>query len=110
MSKTRKPYSKMNARELAAATARFDREMPGLPGRPLKAAQKKVHRNAAHAAKKKTGRPMTGQGAQTVAVSIERGLLRKADALGKRRKLGRSALFAAALQTLLAGQIKTKAG
>ena len=109
MNKTRKPYSKMNARELAEATREFDREMPGIPGHPLTAAQRKAHRDAAKAAKK-MGRPVKGEGAETVAVSIERGLLKKADALGKRRKLGRSALFTAALQTLLADQTKAKAG
>jgi hypothetical protein len=99
MSKTttslRKPYSEMNAKELAEATAEYDREMPGLPGKPLSADGRRLHRAA------KMGRPVKGEGAQTVAVSIERGLLKQADAIGKRRKLGRSALFSEALQALL---------
>jgi hypothetical protein len=48
------------------------------------------------------GRPVKGEGAQTIAVRIERGLLKRADALGKRRKLGGSALFTQALEGLLA--------
>ena len=97
----RKRYSEMNTRELAEATREFDREMPGVPGKPLNAADRKLHRDAAAHAKK-MGRPVKGAGSQVVAVSVERDLLRRADALAKRRKLGRSALFTEALKSLLA--------
>ena len=114
MSKTRSrnPWSQMNAKQLAEATREFDREMPGIPGRPLTAAQKKMHRDAAKAAaKKRAGRPPKGEGAEVVAVSIERGLLKRADALAKRRKVGRSALFTAALEGLMSADVpKAKAG
>ena len=111
MSRTHKPYSEMNTLELAEATREYDQDMPGLPGRPLTPAQKKKHRDAAKAAAaKKMGRPVKGEGATTVAVSIERGLLKRADALGKRRKLGRSALFTQALQALLSSETSAKAG
>ena len=52
---------------------------------------------------------MKGAGSEVVAVSVERGLLKQADALAKRRKLGRSALFAEALETLLAANPMPKA-
>ena len=49
---------------------------------------------------------------KTIALSVEKGLLRRTDALAKRRKLGRSALFAEALETLLAAShtARAKAG
>lgn len=97
-----KKWSELTTSELAEATKQYDREMPGLPGKPLTAAQKAIHRRA-----KKPGRPKVGRGSAVVAVSIERGLLREADALAKRRKIGRSQLFVRALQAELA---RTKAG
>ena len=103
MSKSRKSYSEMDAAELAEATREFDHEMPGLPGKPLSAAQRRAHRAA------KVGRPVRGEGATVVAASIERGLLRKAEAYAKRQKLGRSAMFAEALKALLANDAATKA-
>lgn len=104
MSRRHKPYGQMNTAELREATKDLDREVVGVLGRPLTAAEKKIHRDAAKAAKKKMGRPVKGDGAEVVAVSIERGLLKQADALGKRSKIGRSALFTEALQTLLAAR------
>ena len=88
----RKPYDQMNAEELAEATREFDREMPGVPGKPLTAAQRALHRKAG-----KVGRPKKGAGAIVVGVSIERRLMKKVDALAKRRNIGRSQLFTAAL-------------
>ncbi len=55
-----KPYEKMNTAELAAATAEYDKPWtgPGLPGKPLTAAQRAQHRRAsAHA---KAGWPKIG--------------------------------------------------
>ncbi len=94
--KTQKPYAAMTAEELARATRGFDKPMPGRPGKPLTPAQKTLHRKA-----RKAGRPKVGRGAATVAVSIERGLLKEADALARRRKVGRSQLFVAALRAEL---------
>ena len=81
-------------------------------GRPLAAADKKLHREAAASAKRRMGRPVKGAGSEVVAVSVERGLLKRADALARRRKLGRSALFAEALKSLLAASntLTAKAG
>ena len=93
----------MTTAELREATREFDREMPVAPGKALTAAQKRMHRDAAKAAaKRRVGRPLKGQGSEVVAVSVERGLLRQADAAAKRRKVGRSQLFTEALQTFLA--------
>jgi hypothetical protein len=85
----------MNAKELARATAEYDREWTGkgLPGKPLTAADRAKHRRAGLG-----GRPRVGEGAQVVPISIERGLLRRADAFAKRHKLKRSQLFAEGLR------------
>ena len=97
-----KPFDRMNATELAEATKEYDREQLGLPGRPLTKRDKALHRQA-----KKMGRPKKGQGSTVVGVSIERGLLKQADALAKRRKVGRSQLF---MTAILAEIERAKAG
>ncbi len=94
--KTPKPYASMTTEELARATREFDRPMPGPPDKPPTPARKAPRRKA-----RKTGRPKVGRGAATVAVSIERGLLKEADALARRRNVGRSQLFVAALRAEL---------
>jgi hypothetical protein len=93
---SRKPYDRMTTAKLRAATAEYDREQPGVVGKPLTPAQRKAFRATA-----KRGRPRVGRGADKVLLSIERGLLNQADALAKRRKLNRSQLFAAALRAEL---------
>jgi hypothetical protein len=97
----RKPYDQMNTAELAAATAEYDRPWtgPGLPGRPLTAAQRAQHRQArAHA---KAGRPKIGGGTQVVPVSIERGLLMQVNAFAKRHALKRSQMVAEGLRLVM---------
>jgi hypothetical protein len=92
--------------EKDAATAKYDRPLPvgrdGLPGRPLTAADKSLHRTARRAAQAKRGRPQIGAGAKIVPISIERGLLREADAFARRKKMKRSQLVADALRLLIA--------
>ena len=41
-----KPYWEMTTAELRAATRRYDAEMPGLPGKPMSAAGRKLHAQA----------------------------------------------------------------
>ena len=48
------------------------------------------------------GRPRVGLGAARINISIERGLLRKADAFARRHKLSRAAVVAKSLDALLA--------
>src|SRR5437870_382245 len=52
-------------------------------------------------AKRRRGRPRIGAGAAKVLVSVERGLLRRADALAKREGISRSQLFARGLAFLM---------
>lgn len=107
MAKRNKPYWQMNTAELAAATAQYDQEWTGadLPGKPLTAADKAMHRRAAtrgaRTARAKLGRPTIGAGAKIVPVTIERGLLKKADAFAKRHQLKRSQMVAQGLRLVM---------
>lgn len=100
--KPHKPYDQMNTDELAEATREFDQPMPGLPGKPLTAAQKAMHRRA-----KKMGRPKVGQGVKVISFSVELGLLNRTDALAKRPQMSRAQLVSRALEAEL---LRAKAG
>jgi hypothetical protein len=93
-------FMTMTPAEREAFTARFDREDLN-PGRRLSAADKALHRRAARAAKAKMGRPIVGKGAKVVPISIERGLLKAADAFAKRHGLKRSQLVAQGLRLVM---------
>lgn len=70
----RKRYSRLTTAQLRESTKDYNREWngPGLPGKPLTAADRALHKRA-------RGRPRVGKGAKIVPVSIERGLLSRAD-------------------------------
>jgi len=84
--------------EKDAEVAQFDREIPLSETRPLNAAERKLWRRV----KRRLGRPKVGQGAKMVAVSIERGLLQRADRYAKRHAMKRAELIAAGLKLVLA--------
>jgi hypothetical protein len=67
------------------------------PGRPLTRAERQLHDRA----KRKVGRPRVGEGAAKIRISLERGLLRRADRWAAARDLNRSEVIAAALRSLL---------
>ncbi|HZN64735.1 MAG TPA: hypothetical protein VFB66_05500 [Tepidisphaeraceae bacterium] len=95
MKNKHKPYDRMNAEELAEATKEYDREQVGLRGKPLTKRDREIHRIAR---RKQMGRPKIGKGTQAVSITIELGLLKKADAIAKRRKVNRSQLITQALE------------
>src|ERR1041384_364609 len=99
--KRHNPYDQMNTEELAAATAEYDKPWrgAGLPGKPLTAADRAKFRQAA--ARAKAGRPQVGGGAKIVPVSIERGLLKEADAFAKAQKIKRSQMVAEGLRLVM---------
>ena len=80
-------------------TAMFDQEFIADTARPLTPAQRKLWEKAK---RRKPGRPKKGEGVKTIALSVERGLLRRADALARRRKMTRADLVAEALEATLA--------
>jgi hypothetical protein len=93
-----KPVTKMNADELAKATAEFDDEFSADTfGEPPVEAKAKWER-----AKRKRGRPRRGKGAKVISVSVERGLLARSDRLAKRLGISRAALVARGLHAALA--------
>lgn len=98
MTKQSKPYSEMTAKELAKATARFDKEFVIDESREATPKEKAQWQRA----KRKRGRPKTGKGVRVVSVSIETGLLERADRLAKKLKLRRTQLIAQGLKEVLA--------
>jgi len=91
------PYNGMTAEELDAEVAKFDRPMPGLPGKALTPRQKLRHRRA----RRKAGRPVVGKGAQRITITLERGLLNEVDAYARHNHMSRSAFIATGVRTLL---------
>ena len=90
---SRKPASKMTTTELEELSRYFDQE--NVPTRPLTA---KDRRDLARAARRRPGRPKIGEGAERVLVTIEGGLLRRADAYCRAKNLKRAELIAIGLQ------------
>ena len=87
-----KPYYEMNLEELRAATRKYDRAMPGIPGKPLSATER-----AEFEVSRGRGRPRVGAGSQKIAITVERTLLRQADAAAKREGISRAQLVARGL-------------
>ena len=96
----KKPYWEMTSAELTEATKQFDEPLVVDKSRPLSPAEREQWKRI----KRKRGRPKKGQGFQRVSVSIERGLLKRASALAKRRRVSRSQLFAQMLEKALSGK------
>jgi hypothetical protein len=94
-SKPKKPYWKMNAEELAEATKDFERGLPFEAGRPLSP------ENQAKWDRARRGRPRVGKGAVRVFISVEAGLLEKADAFAQKRGVTRSQLIAQGLRKVI---------
>lgn len=81
-------------REVAA----YDREIDLSELRPLTAADRKLHAKA-----RKRGRPRIGRGAKRIQVTMERGLLARADAFARQNRLTRAQVMARGVQVLLSG-------
>lgn len=94
-------YLRMNAEELAAATAEFDREMVISQSRALASSERRTWQEA----RRKPGRPRRGAGVKVISVSVERGLLSRSDALASRLGVSRAALIERGLRLVLAGRL-----
>jgi hypothetical protein len=90
----RKPYWELTTNELAEVTAPFDEPFVADRSRPLTPAEREQWKRV----RGKRGRPKVGQGFKRVSVSIEQGLLKRATALAKKRRVSRSKLFAQLLE------------
>lgn len=92
-----KPYSGMTTAELHKATAAFDQEFVAATFGPPMPKQRAQHAKA----RRKRGRPRVGNGAKTISVTIEKGLLAKTDCLAKKMHTTRAALIARGLQSVV---------
>jgi len=77
----------------------IDREFSLEETKPLTAEDRKAFRKAA---RRRPGRPLQGKGSQVISLSIERGLLKRADALARKRGVSRARVVAAGLRLLFA--------
>ncbi len=91
--KNSRPISEMTVGELDAMAAEFDREFIADTFGPMDDEAKARHLRA----KKKRGRPRVGAGSQVISVTIEKGLLKRADRLAKRLGMSRAKLIAVGL-------------
>ena len=104
MTKPIKSHTQMTAKELAAATAKFDKEFVIDESRePTQQERQQWQR-----AKRKRGRPKQGQGVQVISVSIEKGLLRKTDQLAKKLHTQRTRLIARGLEAILNQEVNVE--
>jgi hypothetical protein len=68
-------------------------------GKPLNARDRRLHRQAGL----RVGRPRVGQGAKRINISMEKGLLKTADAVARQRGMTRAGLIAESVKAYLAG-------
>jgi hypothetical protein len=80
----------MSARELAEATREFDEPFAFEKGRRMSAAERAEERKL----RRGPGRPKVGCGARKISVSLEGDILKRADAMAKKRGMKRSELIA----------------
>ena len=95
-----KPYWEMTTAELREATKQFDEEFVGDKARPLSPKMKALWERA-----KAKGEPAAnGQTDQTIAVRLDKSLLKRCTALAKKKRLSRDALIERGLRVLLAAE------
>ena|ERR1700728_3652189 len=92
--KHRKQYWEMTSDELAKATKEFDAPFVADKGRPLTADERRQENRF----RRKLGRPVQGKGAKAISVTMERGLLSRADAFAKHLGLSRAQFIAKSLE------------
>lgn len=97
-----KRFLALSDAEKDAEVAEFDNEEIDMSKwRPLTPAERKRWQRIKR--KLNRGRPVVGRGAKVVAVSIERGLLQRADRFAKKRGMKRAELIAQGLELAMAG-------
>jgi hypothetical protein len=100
MKKAKKKYWHMTADELAEATREFDREGVADSFRPMTAAEEATWQAAVK--KRPAGRPKkNGRAVRVISVGIDAALLKRADAVAKRRGVTRGELVEQALKAAL---------
>lgn len=90
-------YAALTLSELREATKEFDREMVITKSRPLNPRE----REAWEKARRKPGRPRIGAGVKVISVSVERGLLSRADLMARTLGVSRASLIEQGLKAVL---------
>jgi hypothetical protein len=102
MKKTRAKHPwELSPAELDKLVEGLDGEFVADQSRPLTPAERRLWERAK---RRKPGRPVEGQGAQVISVSIEKGLLKKSDQLAKKKRISRAKLIARGLRAVLAAE------
>ncbi len=102
MTRHKKAYWEMTKEELAEATKEFDEDFAFEKAKPLTASDRKLLARA-----RRRGRPRVGLGAEKIRVTIERGLLKEADAWAKASGISRSELISRGLRAVIPKRKKT---
>lgn len=98
--KPSKPYWEMTTAELREATKQFDEEFVGDKARPLTPEMKALWEQA----KAKGEAPTNGKAEETIAVRLDKALLKRCTALAKKKRLSRDTLIARGLRAILAAE------
>ena len=83
----------------------FDNVRPS-DTRPLTPEERKLWERA----RRKRGRPKTGNGVRVISLSVERGLLDRADSYARRNGMTRAALFSQGVRAILSNRNRRRAG
>lgn len=94
----------MTADELARATSEFDKPLARDEFRPIAGRERQRRKRAVRG----RGRPKVGKGSRPVQITVERGLLHRADRLARRIGVSRSELIGSGLRILLAAASRGK--
>lgn len=103
---TTERFLAMSPAEQAQVIAQIESTTPEqrlADSRPLNAAERAQWARFQAKVKRRMGRPKIGKGSAIISLSVERGLLARADRYAKAHGLGRSELFAACLREKLEG-------
>ena len=100
MSKRKKKFWNMTTNELAEATREFDQEGIAETFRPMTPSEEAAWRSAVQ--KRPDGRHRNGKGIKVISLGIDAGLLKRADAVAKKRGISRARLVAEGLEAVLA--------
>jgi hypothetical protein len=96
----KKKYWEMNADELQDATKQYDHEFVAMDEiRPMTKTARAIQARALK--KGRLGRPQVGEGSDRINVTIERGLLNRADAFARSHNLTRAKLIAMGLESAM---------
>ena len=103
MSKPKSPldaFLELTPEERTEYVKRFDEEFVSDKARPMNA----VERARWERFKRKRGRPMNGNGATVISISLEKSLLSASDKLAKKKGITRSNLIARGLRAMIASE------